>query len=200
MFLHIILNFTNIKIVLASILIFLILIIFPIFLNIKIFFSWEIKKLFFLINIFGIKCLSGYFEILSDCIAIHLTDKFAIIIPLKNLLGMRTRVKPLKDYHFVKFNSTIEIGSKESLISNFAFAFIINYFYNFTLWFLSNSKPYINFNNKINLYQDNKKLNIIIDSTVIFNILMVLISIIKIIMEKIVYAFRNKKQQNRKSS
>ncbi len=193
---HIKFIIANIKIVLGIIFISAIILIFPIFLNIEIFFNSEFKKLFFAIKLFGIKCIGGYVEKVFDGFTIHITKNFAVIIPFKNLLSMRTKVKPLRDYHFIKFNTSVDLGTNKNLLLGFSFGFILNYIYNISHWLAFNIKPYLNCKNNINIFEDKQLFNFSIDSTILLNLLMIILSIIKIIMEKIFYAFRHKKQQN----
>lgn len=170
--------------------------IFPIFLNFKIFFSKELKKLFFTVNIFGFSVLSGYAEQIKEGFAVHLTKNYAFIIPYKNLLGLKASAKPLKDYHIIKFDSEIDMSSEDNLIDCFTSAFIINFIFNHLNFYLINKKPYFKFSNEINVYENKNILNISINLLVLFNFLMIFLSLIKIAVEKIIYEFRNKKRQN----
>ena len=186
----------DIKIVLTVVIIIFIVLIFPIFINVRIFFCKELNKLFFTLNIFTFKVVSGYVQKITEGIVIHITKNFAIIVPAKNLLGIGKSVKPLKDYHFIRFYTTFDIGSEDGLFEPLVFGFIINYIHRITHWFFYNHKPYIMLNNNINIFENTKKFNITTDVLILLNLLMIIISIIKIILEKMIYAFRNKKQQN----
>jgi len=110
--------------------------------------------------------------------------------------GIRKKFKPLKDYHFIKFNSILELGGKNDLINAISAGFIHNYIFNYLEWFFYHKKPYVDLKYKTIIIKDTNKLNYYCNLTVIFNLLMVVISLIKILMEKIIYAIRNKARQN----
>lgn len=180
----------------ASVIIFFILI-FPILLNINLIFSAKNKKIYFCVSLFGlIKIFGGYIKLVREGIALHYSENKAIIIPYKNIIGIRKKVKPIKDYHFISINSLIELDT-ESFIEN---KVILSYLYvthnELVCNILSEVKPYLRLKNNVCLYTQKDLFNIYLKSYTIFNILMILLSIIKISLEKIIYAFSRKKQQN----
>lgn len=178
--------------VILSVILFIIFI-FPLFLSISFYFNYSYKKLFFTIKIFGLRILNGFIKLDKEGIVIHYTNKKAIMFIYKHILDIKKHFKPLKDYHFIKFALIFDIGHKENLIQTLSISFLLNYLYKIMEWFFANSKPYLKINNKINTYENKNILNITHNSTIIFNSLMIFISLIKILMEKIIYAFTNKK-------
>jgi len=172
------------------------ILIFPIFINFDLCFIKDNKKLYYKLSLFGIKVLRGYVELIKEGVVIHLNKYRAIIIPYKKLFGIRKKFKPLKDYHFIKFNSILELGGKNDLINAISAGFIHNYIFNYLEWFFYHKKPYVDLKYKTIIIKDTNKLNYYCNLTVIFNLLMVVISLIKILMEKIIYAIRNKARQN----
>ena len=128
---------------------------------------------------------------------IHFSKKQAIIIPYKNLFGMRKTIKPLRDYHFIKLKSLVEIGDVEHVFLPITIGFIINYFNSIIDWLLLNQKPYLDIDNKVCVYEGESVFNIYINAVVVFNLLMIIISMLKILVGKIIYAIRIKKQQNK---
>lgn len=180
-----------------SIVIFITLI-FPIFINLDACFIKERSKIYYKISLFYIiNILNGYIELIEEGIIIHLNKFKAVIIPYKNLLGMRKKFKPLKDYHFLRFNSILELGGENDLMNSFSIGYVYNYIFQYVNWFLYHQKPYVKLNNKTIIYKDDNRLNYYCNITVILNLLMILISVIKILMEKILYAIRNKTKQNK---
>lgn len=173
----------------ASIIIFSILI-FPLFLNIDVYFSHSAKKLFFGLDLFGfIKFLSGYAQLANDGIVLHLSDKKAVIIFYKNITVMGKSVKPLRDYHIIKTDLNIEIGSENSFLAATAAAYTIKFFSDIFGFHVYNAKPYVRFNDNIKVYEKDM-FNIYAEFTVLFNTLMIIISLIKILTEKIFYGKR----------
>ncbi len=177
----------------AFIIIFTVLI-FPIFFNIDIKYNKADKKVFYRINIFKITILNGYVELIKEGIAIHLTKRKAIIIPFNKMFEMRNKVKPLKDYHIIKLKLNIKFGIEESMIVPIALSFLSNYVLQVVKWFLFNKKPYVKLLTNFSVYENDDVLDLVTNATVVFNLLMVVISFIKIGVEKIYYAVQNRKQ------
>ena len=189
--------YANIIFVLTLVIVIFCVIIFPIFINFDIYFNLDYKKLYYKISLFGfVKVISSYVEINDQGILIHLTKRKAILIPFYNLLDMKQKVKPIKDYHLIKFYSLLELGNKTDAVLALNICFLYNYFSNFIEWYFYHKKPYFKLINNSLFYEDKSVLNISIDATITFNLLMIFISIIKILVEKIFYANRNKTEQN----
>lgn len=173
------------------------IIIFPIFFNLDLCFISHDKKLYFKIKILWlVRLVKGYCELIDEGIIIHLNKFKAIIIPYNKLFGMRKKVKPLKDYHFIKFNSVFEIGDKDDLILSLSNAFIYNYIMQYITWFFYHEKPYVDFDARTIVIEDESVLNIYCSVNIVFNLLMVIISLIKMLVEKIIYAVKSKAKQN----
>ncbi len=183
----------NIKIVLSTIVIIFLVLIFPIFINLNLRLSFNEKNLKFKIYLFGfIKILSGYAHLIEEGIIIHLTKYTAIIVEKEKFFTLKDKVKPLKDYHFIKINIKLELGSNQSILTPLITAFLFNYVENIFTWFMYFYKPQLNSNNCINIYENRSIFNVAIKLNVVFNFLMVLISLIKIIMEKIICKLKTK--------
>jgi len=184
----------------VSIIVFSILI-FPLFISVKACIIFNDKKLYFTLQLFGfIKLLGGYVELGKDGLIIHLSKNKAIIIEKKNLLSVGKKFKPLKDYHVIKFVFLLEIGAKNRELIALESAFIVNYISEIAKWIIYNKKPYVNYSGNVNMYQDTDNINIFIDTVFLLNLLMILLSLIKIIWEKMIYALSRRKQQNKQSN
>ncbi len=173
-----------------------IIIIFPLLLNINLLFIKEHKKLYFTLGLYKISFLSGYVEIVDDSLAIHLSNKKAIIIPFKSFFELEKKIKPLKDYHVIKFKYLVELGSENNMLSSVSIGFIINYVFNIGKKIVNGIKPYVTIDGQTDVYENKNVFNVYIRASVLFNLLMVLLSLIKIILEKIIYAIGAKKKQN----
>ena len=167
-----------------------IIIIFPIFINIKINFDSSIKKIYF------IKILYGYIEKDTEGIIIHLNKRKAILIFYKDLFSMKDKAKPLKDYHLINFCSEISVGINNDIVKALELGYIYNYIMFYIRWLTFNKKPYFNLDTKVNIYEEKNLFIYKCKSTVLLNLLMIIISLIKIFVEKIYYAIRNRLQQN----
>ena len=180
---------------LAAVIIIYVFLIFPTFVSINAFFSKKTGKLYFGIFIFGIiKILSGYAQTCDDGYVIHLSDKKAVFTPYKSLFEIKNTVAPLKDYHISKIDWFIELGSDNSVMAPLAAAYILNFINYFARGFIFSNRPYLKINNGISVYEEKDMLNFYIKTVVILNLLMIIISLIKIFMEKILNVFRQRKQ------
>lgn len=179
---------------LAIVLIACVIIIFPLYINVYFIFILDDKKAYFSINIFGfIKLLSGYIEVENKNLVVHLNKNKAVIYQITSYELMKKKFKPLRDYHILKFNSNIDIGIAESTMSAVTICFILNYIEQFINWLIFNRKPYVINNNKFNIYEGKDVFNAYISCTIVLNLLMIIISIIKIIMEKMFYAISTRR-------
>lgn len=166
------------------------ILIFPIFFGANISFSLENKKTIVNIKLFGVKVFSFYICVISDGIIIHLTKNYAVIIPFNKLLSVRKKVEPLKDYHVIRFNSTLDIASEDNPLIVFSIVHVLSIFYECLTWFLACHKPYVEINNITNVNYNKNELRINVQFTVVFNILMIILSLIKIIVGKVNYAIK----------
>jgi len=168
---------------------------FPIFVNFYGYYATKENKAFFGVDIFGIiKIVSGYAQIIKEGICIHINDKKAVIIPFQKILGLRKSFKPLKDFHIVRANLIVELSGAVDFFYPLSCIFTINYFVNSFGFYLSNIKPYVKLRSTTTLNLNRDYSDFLLNFTVILNLLMVIISFIKILMEKIIYASRKRKQ------
>lgn len=172
-----------------------IFVVFPLFLSCKVGYFGETKKIYFSFSLFGfIKVFGGYVEFFSNGFAIHYRKKKAFFVFYKKLFGMRKSFKPLQDYHFIKLKTCIDVGKNNHLTDVFIGSFLFNYLTRNIEWFYKIRKPYYNLKNYINIYEDEDIFNFYFDALIIFNFLMIILSFIKIITEKLIYAISKGKQ------
>ena len=173
-----------------------ILLIFPLFLNVKVVFNYSLKKAFFILELFGfIKLVSGYIQLKKNSVYFHVSDKKAILFELIDYKGVKESFKPFMDYHFISLKTICEFGSSENENLPLSIAFLLNYVQSYFKWFLFHKKAYVVFENQYILFDQNR-LNFYGKTVVVLNLLMIIISIIKILVEKLVYGFTKLKQQN----
>lgn len=125
-----------------------------------------------------------------DGVAIHYSNKKALLIKNYELLGIGKKFEPFKDYHLKTLKTTLDVGDNKKNIISPICVFIINYILCTTEKILFVKKNYINFDYKINLFEKSNVFNIYVNAKVLFNLLTVLISIIKILGEKITYVIK----------
>lgn len=159
--------------------IFIILLIFPIFVRLELYFSNTTNKLYFCFKIFSIiKLLFGEITTNGNGIIINLNYKKLIIYKYKNFLNIKDKIKPLRDYHLLKCKTYLNIGVK-----NFENSVIIASFF-LTITELINMsikelKPYIKFKNNLNIYEDSDDKNAFASLNFVFNLLTVLLGLLK---------------------
>ncbi len=175
-----------------------IVLIFPIFLSINLEYSQNIKLLRYQIKLFGLLSIfGGYVELVEDGIVIHLSKRKAVLIFYKDLVSMRKKFEPLKDYHIFKLKTDVYIGLLDYEAEKINFATLYTIFFNIIGQYASQYKSYVTLNNNIYLFEKDNFVKFIINTTFVFNILMIIISIIKIILEKIIYAIKIRSQPNK---
>lgn len=159
-------------------------IIFPIFINAFIFYENNQKKLYFNLCVFSISIISGYVERTGIALQIQLKRK-SIKVPLKKLLSIRGSFKPLKDYHVFNVKSFVNVGAKSSGAVLLGLGAFSNTFINaFNQYHYNRRRRNLIFNN-INYVLDEGGFSVSLKSLFVINILMILISLTKIILEKI---------------
>ena len=181
------------KIMIAVFLIFAFLFL-PIILNVGIVLPIKAKKGYFSIKLFKIfPILNGYLELLKDGICIHFSKRKAKIIPYKNLLDIETTLKPIKDFQIVKFNFCIDIGSNDNMFLPLYIGYFTSLINKVFAKFFHERKPYLDYKGNVNIY-DKDVCNFYIKINVMFNILILILEIVRYFLEKIINVFRFQKQ------
>lgn len=177
-----------------AVLVIVIFLIFPIYLTFKTVILIEDKKVFFNVKLFNIiKIFSGYLTFDKTEFSIHLSSVKSIVIPYLNIISFRNKIKIYKDYHVKRILFVSQYGNKDLLnssIYNFVTKIILKLFDVFLL----NKKPYIFkfLESKIDLEQE--KSIFFIKINIVFNFLLILLSLFKTIMERIKNVVNRKKQ------
>lgn len=174
------------------VIIIVIILIFPIFIDLKITNLSGIDKIYFKFSLFSfVKVLYGEVNINKLGFVINLYNKKKIVYPFKKLLNLRENIKPLRDYHLLRFNVLLKLSTSDNLDH----ALIIASFFQTINQILANSirqlKPYVKFNNYIDLYENLNEKKLFISFKFVFNLLTVLLSFIKKLLGKI-YIWKKK--------
>lgn len=182
------------KIVLITILI-VVLLNFPIFLDANVIYKRETNKVALDFKIYRLlRVFSGFIKPVENGIEIYYHKKMKKIFYTK-MLGIRKTIKPFYDYHFIKVKTKIEIGNGNSLIMPLSKGFLLYYVNSFIRDFLKYKKPHLKIDNTINVYENENLFNVFFETKIILNLLMIVISLIKIISGKIINA-KKISQQN----
>lgn len=173
----------------------LLLIIFPIYIEINLHLESE-KNIYYQFSLYSLLPLF-FGKVTFDNSEIILYGNLIKIkkIKYKQLFNFKNKIKPLQDYHLIHFNTLIEFGNNDNPLMPISVAFILQNVFNVSKSILTANKPYFILNNQYNIYSDRNLFNFYVNTGCIFNLLMLILSVIKILMEKIINEFR-KKQQN----
>lgn len=178
---------------LLGIIISFIIIIFPIFIKFDSVFINDNKIIHINIYLLGfIKVFYLNIKLYSDYLVIKLLKNKIKKVKYFKLFKDKNKIKPLKDFHFIKIDYFIEYG-RNNLVLNFTF----NYFFYYIKWVLFNKKPYLKLNNYNKLSKNDHDFNIYLDVLLVFNLLMIILSFIKMLSEKILYEIKAKRKQNK---
>ncbi len=172
------------------------LLIFPIFVKISIIVKFDYSALYFNISLYGlIDVFYGKAKLSDNTINLWLRSKKEKVYPLNIIFKLNKPFKPLNDYHFISFNSLVEMGVEEITCEGLMVAQAVNQLYGYVTDYFSSTKPYLKIKNDIIIEEKTKKLRIYLDKVLVLNLLMILISLIKIMGEKIIYAIRKKQNK-----
>ncbi len=182
----------QIKVVIIVVAIFAFSII-PLIINLECKFKSNKKEIFFCVKLFWLfTIIKGTLHFTNEGIIIYFRKKTKVIT-YGSLLNVGEKIKPLKDYHVLSFDSLIEIGYIDDLlIECLCLTKILNYFTNLITHYLLVNKPFIKLNNQINVYEGDKRLNVYIKTKSIINVVTVLIGLVKLL-----WRFINEKRKSR---
>lgn len=161
------------------------LLILPLNVRVFLYFNSNDKKLYFTFNLFTITLIGGYLGLNKKGANINLASGKKILLPIKKLIGLKSSIKPLKDYKIFSIKSYIKIGDCENNALIFGGVSMIN-----TILILINFGYLQNKSRKIlsnNIVYDKKTtgLNLNIKINLFINLLMVFISLSKLFVRKI---------------
>lgn len=90
------------------------ILLFPIFLNIHLFFDIEKKKCCFSVYLLRfIRLHGGYITVCRQGIALHLSQKKAVLVPFRELLDTGKKFEITRGFILYGYSHLIEIGSEE---------------------------------------------------------------------------------------
>ena len=157
-----------------------IILFFPIFINFDVFCEPKKNKFAFNSTLFGfIKILKGKIKLTNEGIIFIFSNKKQKVIFYNKLFNFRNKVKTIKDFHLVSFNSLIEVNYEKNDLSALSACFIYSFILREIKWFFYHKKPYLNLDNKITYLNEKNALKVSIYATALVNIFIVLINIIK---------------------
>lgn len=161
-----------------------VILVFPFFLETQFLYKQKNEKVFFKISIDKILVLNGYVGITDKKIAIHYAKNKAKIITAKDVVSVKSSIKPLIDLNILKIDNVLDVPKENvPLIVGSVFA------YNQASAILKLKKPYLK--NKLNVNQSDY-ISFYNKSISVFNILSLCLFIIKNIIGKIYESTKRK--------
>ena len=139
-----------------AVLIFLLLLILPVIVRLRVIISEEQKRLFFSISVFNrLTVLTGYIGIAKNRAVLHYNKNKTKVLPYRTMLFDGQKADLLKSIDILKIHGAVIIGGETEFSSLFT-AFSINELSAIVYSVLKEEKPYINFKNDvINLSSEN---------------------------------------------
>lgn len=161
-----------------------VILVFPFFLETQFLYRQKNEKIFFKISIDKIPVLNGYVGITNEKLAIHYTKNRAKIITAKDVVSVKSSIKPLIDLNILKIDNVLEVPKDNvPLIVGSVFA------YNQASAILKFKKPYLK--SKLNVNQGDY-ISFYNKTISAFNILSLCLFIIKNIIGKIYESTKRK--------
>ena len=164
----------------------------PVFIRFDLLFDKNIKKLFISCYFFGfIKILSGYFTLEEQYIALHLSEKKAVLLEPYDVFKKGKSYKAFKGFEIYSVKFCLETGENISemmvkiLVS---YKLIADYLFSYYLY----KKNFATTRNEIIINEQTDIVRLISSIKAIFNIHVIITMIIKKIMEKISNAKKRK--------
>lgn len=168
---------------------------FPIFITVFGIVSKQKKGIGFEIVLYGfLKVFKGSIFKRGSFLLIEHTFKKKYYMPVSEIFSMKTTIKPLKDFHILKLKTLTEIGLNGDVFLPCMGISVFKFLNNGICKIINADKPYLKLKNDVNLYENRDCFNVYIKTVVVFNLMMVLLSLIKIIIGKLVYAVKKSKQ------
>lgn len=142
----------------------------------KLWFSLSLYKYF---RIFG-----GYGELRREGIAVHLTKKFAAVVPYENLANTRKKFEITKGFQIWRFHQVIETGGANSVYS-VLLAAAIRSASGAAFSFVRTRYPFVSLKNSA-LFAEEPCLKLSTQTAFVFNNLVLLVAITKKILEALI--------------
>lgn len=174
----------------------IVFLIFPIFLKFEFFYDKDKLKVFFAIKLYGIlKIIGGYIELIKEGLVVHVSKNKAIIIPIQ-IFEIKNQFNLSKDYKIVSIYVLSEIGVTSENVLPFFLVGIENVFFKIFFPIFSTLKTGVKLKNNILMYENDNLFKISAQINVAFNLIILIITFIKIILRKIL---NERKKQNKYS-
>lgn len=172
------------------------ILIIPILLNVLIKYEHNKKSLIIEIKLYKCITILKIRLFLRRGLYFKINSKKEKKVKLNDFFTFRNKIEPFKDYNVMSFSSKLIININQKYWQYIASIF--NHINCFTCDFFKKKKPYLKINNSVILTEEIKT-KVTVKISIFINVFTVLLSLIKIGVQKIINEFRQKqnKQYNR---
>ncbi len=87
---------------------------FPVFLSTDVYLNVFENRAWFAFSLFGLKVFGGYAEVRKDGIALHLTEKYAILLAYERMGETKKYFEITDGFQLYRLHQTVETGGSES--------------------------------------------------------------------------------------
>lgn len=170
------------------------ILLFPIFISMDAYVNPLQGKLFFVLRLFGLlPVFGGYMTVEKEGIAMHISEKKAILFPYKDMGKERKKFEITAGFQTYTFKSTVEIGFEDFPFAAFSAAALLQTLSAAIFPVLKRRKPFLTLKNSVFLSENAHGVRITAHLITVFNQLTVIIAIIKIILEEMIQLWQAKK-------
>ncbi len=169
----------------------MLLFLFPIFVGLDVYLDLRENKASFAISTFGLRVFGGYAEVRREGIAIHLTEKFALLLTYDKMGDTRKYFEVTAGFQLYKLHQIVETGGSDK-IYGVLIAALLQSGGGAAFAVLRTRHPFLSLKNGTVL-ADAPCLKLTFETITVFNGLVLTLAITKKIMEALLNWIRNKR-------
>lgn len=160
--------------------------IFPIFLGVRLKFVKERKMVSFKLKLYGfITILNGFIQITSNGILVQYTKNKGKLYRFSDLSDIKGGMQPIKDYHLINLSIDLQVGDFDDFERTLLIMQIYKSLSEELFLAINVKKPYIKFKQDLSIYEGENYFKLKVKFGVLFNVLMIFLSLIKIVFGKV---------------
>ena len=165
---------------------------FPIFVYVDAYVDVKENRCWFSLSFFKyLKVFSGYMQLHPDGLIFHLTKKTAIILPYKQMMGMRKKFEITNGFQLYRFHQIVEAGSPDK-ISGIVLGAILHSISGQVFSVMQTNHPFLSLRHST-LLSGSGEIKITINTAFVFNGLILSIAFTKKLLEAIINWIRKKR-------
>lgn len=170
------------------------LLIFPVFCSLLGYYDHQNKRIYLAVYFYGIKIWSGYIAFANNKAYLHYSNRKASVLRLESPQGIRQQFNLTKGIEFYGITLFAEYGSTENLILPFKIGTIQKIVTDIIFSVLKTKKDFLRLKSNVLLSAEETYFCFSAKAMVLFNLLTLFMIGIKILLEKILHAGKNRKQ------